>query len=104
MSEARFATSFLLPRPPVNWASLAFFSSTILARSCSYSVVIQRAQFARRIETIKGLPRGRWYALAAPRRRSVRSRARGSLLRARAPHSLLVELPFDHRRRVDDAV
>src|SRR2546428_13468244 len=100
MSEVRFAISFAPPCLPVNWLSLAFFSSTILARSCSYSVVIQRAQFARRIETIKGLPRGRWYALAAPRRRSGRSGARSCLLRARAPHSLLVRLPLYHRRRV----
>src|SRR5437879_10100298 len=103
MSEVRFAISFAPPCLPVNWLSLAFFSSTILARSCSYSVVIQRAQFARRIETIKGLPRGRWYALATPRRRSVRSLAGGCLLRSRAPRILRLELPFHRRRRDDDA-
>src|SRR3989442_12354441 len=101
MSEVRFAISFAPPCLPVNWLSLAFFSSTILARSCSYSVVIQRAQFARRLETMKGLPRGRWDALAAPRRTSARSGATGSLLRARGPHSLLVGLPLEFRRRVD---
>src|SRR5437879_2391064 len=56
-----------------------------------------------RIETIKGLPRGRWYALATPRRRSVRGLVGGCLLRSRAPRILRLELPFHRRRRDDDA-
>ena len=97
MSDCTVAVSFSYPFFPVSSASLALFSSIILDRSCSYSVVIENWRL-RPLETIKALS-GSWgYAIPAHGGRVVRRRPRSGSLPPAASVRVFLERPLRNRR------